>query len=129
MRWRFIVGSVALAGCNPSVADYCSPGSPECSAPDAAAGDAGRDGGAEAEVAPSGCDPTKPPHDESCVIDDAFGIFVSPAGSDANPGSKSAPVRSIGHAHGPGQGSSASVSTSAPARIRSNSWSALRATA
>ena len=51
----------------------------------------------EAEVAPSGCDPTKPPHDESCVIDDAFGIFVSPAGSDANPGSKSAPVRSIGH--------------------------------
>ncbi len=97
LRWRFIVGSVALAGCNPSVADYCSPGSPECSAPDAAAGDAGRDGGAEAEVAPSGCDPTKPPHDESCVIDDAFGIFVSPAGSDASPGSKLAPVRSIGH--------------------------------
>jgi hypothetical protein len=95
-RWRFIVGSVALAGCNPSVADYCSPGSPECSTQDAAMGDAGRDR-AEAEVAPSGCDPTKPPHDESCVIDDAFGIFVSPAGSDANPGSKSAPVRSIGH--------------------------------
>jgi hypothetical protein len=97
LRWRFIVGSVALVGCNPSVADYCSPGSPECSAPDAAAGDAGRDGGAEAEVAPSGCDPTKPPHDETCVVDDAFGIFVSLAGSDASPGSKSAPVRSIGH--------------------------------
>jgi uncharacterized membrane protein YgcG len=97
LPWRFIVGSVALAGCNPSVADYCSPGSPECSAPDAAAGDAGRDGGAEAEVAPSGCDPTKPPYDEACVIDDAFGIFVSLAGSDANPGLKSAPVRSIGH--------------------------------
>jgi hypothetical protein len=97
LPWRFIVGSVALAGCNPSVADYCSPGSPECSATDAAAGDAGRDGGAEAEVAPSGCDPTKPPHDESCVIDDAFGIFVSLAGSDTTPGSKSAPVRSIRH--------------------------------
>jgi len=97
LPWRFIVGSVALAGCNPSVADYCSPGSPECSATDAAVGDAGRDGGAEAEVAPSGCDPTKPPHDESCVIDDAFGIFVSPAGSDGNPGSKSAPTQTIGH--------------------------------
>ena len=96
--WRLIVGSVALAGCDPSVADYCSPGSPECSAPDAAGGDAGRDGGAEAEAAPSGCDPTKPPHDEPCVIDDAFGIFVSPAGSDANPGSKSAPTQTIGHA-------------------------------
>src|SRR5580704_5668317 len=100
LPWRFIVGSVALAGCNPSVADYCSPGSPECSAPDAAVGDAGRDGGAEAEAeaAPPGCDSTKPPHDASCVIDDAFGIFVSPAGADANAGSKSAPVRSIGHA-------------------------------
>ncbi|HTB72206.1 MAG TPA: hypothetical protein VK762_03125, partial [Polyangiaceae bacterium] len=100
LPWRFIVGSVALAGCNPSVADYCSPGSPECSAPDAAMADAGRDGGAEAEAeaAPSGCDPTKAPHDEPCVIDDAFGIFVSPAGADRNLGSKSAPVRSIGHA-------------------------------
>jgi hypothetical protein len=97
LPWRFIVGSVALGGCNPSVADYCSPGSPECTAPDAAADDAGRDAGAEAEVAPSGCDPTKAPHDEACVIDDAFGVFVSPAGSDANPGSKSAPVQSIGH--------------------------------
>jgi hypothetical protein len=100
LPWRFIVGSVALAGCNPSVADYCSPGAPECSAPDAAMGDAGRDGGAEAgaEAAPPGCDPTKPPHDESCIIDDAFGIFVSPAGSDANPGSKSAPAQTLGHA-------------------------------
>jgi hypothetical protein len=97
LPWQFIVGAAALVGCSPSVADYCSPGSPECSAPDAAASDAGRDGGAEAEVAPSGCDPTKPPHDESCVIDDAFGIFVSPAGSDANPGSKTASVRSVGH--------------------------------
>jgi hypothetical protein len=93
---RFIIGAVAVAGCNPSVADYCSPGSPECSATDAAMGDAGRDAGAEAETAASGCDATKPPHDESCVLDDAFGVFVSPAGSDANPGSKSAPVRSIG---------------------------------
>jgi hypothetical protein len=98
LPWRFIVGSVALAGCNPSVADYCSSGSPECSAPDAAAGDAGRDGAGEAEVAPSGCDPTKAPHDEPCVIDDAFGIFVSPSGSDANPGSKAAPTQTIGHA-------------------------------
>jgi hypothetical protein len=61
-------------------------------------GDARRDGPAEAEVAPFGCDATKPPHDESCVIDDAFGVFVSPAGSDTNPGSKSAPTKTIGHA-------------------------------
>ncbi|MGH7437876.1 MAG: hypothetical protein ACRENE_19530, partial [Polyangiaceae bacterium] len=87
----------ALAGCNPSVADYCSPGSPECTAFDASA-EAARECGPEAEAAPSACDPTKPPHDEGCVIDDAYGIFVSPAGSDTNPGSKAAPLGSIGHA-------------------------------
>ena len=109
-RW-FLVGAGVLAGCGPSVAEYCAAGSPECSAADAAVGDAtpdhrieadvvvaALDGGLEAEVAPSSCDPTKSPHDEPCVIDTAFGIFVSPAGSDTDPGLKSAPVRSIGRA-------------------------------
>ena len=96
--WRLIVLPLAVGSCGPSVADFCAPGSPECSALDATAGDTAPDGGAEAGVAPSGCDPVKSPRDEACVIDEAFGIFVSPAGSDANPGSKAAPARTIGHA-------------------------------
>ena len=135
-RW-FLLGAGVLAGCGPSVAEYCAAGSPECSPADAAVGDAAPDarmeaevgnsaldggleaavgdaapddrveaevgnsaldGGLEAEVAPPACDPTKSPHDEPCVVDTAFGIFASPAGSDTDPGSKSAPVRTIGRA-------------------------------
>jgi uncharacterized membrane protein YgcG len=135
-RW-FFLGAGVLAGCGPSVAEYCAAGSPECSPADASVGDAAPDdrieaevgnsaldggleaavgdaapddrveaevgnsaldGGLEAEVAPPACDPTKSPHDEPCVVDTAFGIFASPAGSDTDPGSKSAPVRTIGRA-------------------------------
>ncbi|MDP9149453.1 MAG: DUF1565 domain-containing protein [Myxococcota bacterium] len=108
-RW-FLLGAGVLAACGPSVTEYCAAGTPECSPVDAAVGDtapddrieaevvdAALDGGREAEVAPA-CDPTKSPHDEPCAVDTAFGIFVSPAGSDTDPGSKSAPVRSIGRA-------------------------------
>ena len=97
LRW-LLFGPAALAGCGPSVADYCAPGSPECSSADATASDATPDGKAEAGVAPLGCDPAKAPHDEPCVVDDAFGVFASPVGSDTNLGSKSAPVRTIGRA-------------------------------
>ena len=97
----WIVGVVAaLSGCSPSVADYCAPGSPECSAVDAAARDGATDAdaGVEAEGATTGCDVAKSPHDEPCVIDDAYGIFVSASGSDTNAGSRAAPARTIGHA-------------------------------
>jgi hypothetical protein len=48
------------------------------------------------------CDPTKSPHDEPCVIDEAYGVFVAPSangGSDTTgDGSKMKPFASIGHA-------------------------------
>jgi hypothetical protein len=80
-----------VAACNPSVANYCAPGTPECSPADAAASDAAT--GVEAGA----CDPTKPPSAEPCVITEAYGVFVSPSGSDGNSGTRTAPVQTIGH--------------------------------
>ncbi len=42
------------------------------------------------------CDPTQAPHDAPCVVDDRYGVFVSPAGADANPGTRAAPLRTVG---------------------------------
>jgi len=43
------------------------------------------------------CDPTWEPSDNECVIDDEFGIFVAPSGTDgATCGSKAAPCKSVG---------------------------------
>jgi len=100
MRWRawlLGMGASGLAGCNPSVADYCAQGTPECSPADAAARDGAMAVGSEAGADASACDPTKAPHDASCVITEAYGVFVSPAGSDSNVGTRSAPARTIGH--------------------------------
>lgn len=57
-------------------------------------GDGGRDGDATIDV-PPGCDLTKSVKDAPACVDDAVGIFVSPAGNDGADGTKSAPVRSI----------------------------------
>ncbi|MGH7735220.1 MAG: hypothetical protein ACREOE_16410, partial [Gemmatimonadales bacterium] len=57
-RW-LAVGSLGLGACGPSVADYCAPGTPECTAPEGGwldgqvdgapeTGTAGGDGGADA---------------------------------------------------------------------------------
>jgi hypothetical protein len=103
------IGAGGLAGCNPSVSDYCAPGTPECTSRDAASEDAISDAISEnADAQPAGdstttipegamCDRTKSPHDDPCVIDEAYGVFVSPMGSDANPGTRSAPTLTIGH--------------------------------
>jgi hypothetical protein len=58
-------------------------------------GDGSRDAGDG-----STCDPTKSPHDDPCVVDDAYGVFVAAhAGSDATgDGSKAKPYATIGHA-------------------------------
>jgi hypothetical protein len=45
-----------------------------------------------------GCDTTKTPSAESCLINEAYGVFVAPSGDDANPGTKAAPMKSIGAA-------------------------------
>jgi hypothetical protein len=84
------MGAGALAGCSPSVVDYCAPGTPECANmnADASVGDAEAGGG---------CDPSQTPHDSPCALDEAYGVFVSPAGADTNPGTRAAPLRTIGH--------------------------------
>src|ERR1019366_4542244 len=85
-----------LSGCNPSVADYCAPGTPECTPPD---GGAGRDGAGGSDASPDvgGCDPSQSPSEEGCVVAEAYGVFVSPAGSDTNAGTRSAPLATLGH--------------------------------
>jgi len=85
-----------LSGCNPSVADYCAPGTPECTPAD---GGGGPDGAGRSEASPDvgGCDPSKSPSEEACVVAEAYGVFASPAGSDSNAGTRSAPVATLGH--------------------------------
>jgi hypothetical protein len=85
-----------LSGCNPSVADYCASGTPECTPADGGAGPDGA-GGSEASPDVGGCDPSKSPSEEACVVAETYGVFVSPAGSDSNTGTRSAPVATLGH--------------------------------
>jgi len=47
---------------------------------------------------PPTCDASLGPTEDACVIDEAFGVFVSPAGDDENEGSREAPVRTLAHA-------------------------------
>lgn len=107
----WMAGLGILAGCDSGLAGFCAPGTPECTAPDSGIGimpDAARPGdgspGPDGSMGPPldasdalACDPTAPPHVESCVIDDAYGVFVSPSGSDFNPGTRAAPVKTIAH--------------------------------
>lgn len=54
-------------------------------------GGAGGDGG--------GCDTTKSPSSEACLVADEYGVFVSPSGDDTtNDGTKSKPFKTIGKA-------------------------------
>jgi hypothetical protein len=107
MAWAkgwLAVGFSGLGACSPSIADYCAPGTPECTVPEGGLPDGQVDGGAETGAAGaeggadgSSCNPASTPHDAPCVINTAYGIFVSPSGSDNAPGTKSAPVGTIGH--------------------------------
>ena len=94
--WMFWIGAGGLAACNPTLADYCAQGTPECTAADGGSRDAASDGANEGGRDSFACDPTRSPHDDGCVIDAAYGVFVSPAGSDSNQGTKAAPLRTIG---------------------------------
>jgi hypothetical protein len=51
------------------------------------------------EVGPV-CEAGADPAVEPCVVNDGYGVFVSPAGRDNSDGSKAAPFRTIGHAIG-----------------------------
>jgi Protein of unknown function (DUF1565) len=78
------------------------------------AGDGGTDGDGSAGDGGDGsladesvCDPTRTPAEDPCVIDELYGVFVSPTGADTNLGTRAAPVRTITKAmalaHGPMQ--------------------------
>ena len=59
--------------------------------------DAGGQDGGDAEAEPY-CDPTWMPEDDSCVVDDAYGVFVSPSGSDVvGCGGQSNPCATLGY--------------------------------
>jgi cysteine-rich repeat protein len=48
------------------------------------------------QVPPPTCDSTKSPHDDPCVIDEAFGVFVDPdAGDDLNAGTRASPLKTL----------------------------------
>ncbi|WP_394827594.1 DUF1565 domain-containing protein [Pendulispora albinea] len=47
---------------------------------------------------PGDCTLTQEPKDNPACVDDRVGIFVSPLGDDANPGTKAQPVRTLGKA-------------------------------
>jgi hypothetical protein len=44
----------------------------------------------------STCDGAKAPNDDPCVIDERYGVFVSPLGADTSTGTRAAPVLTIG---------------------------------
>ena len=74
------------------------------SGPDQDAGDAGDAADGFDGFDGYACDPSQPPHDQPCVIDERYGLFVAPAasgGSDATgDGTRAKPYASIGHALG-----------------------------
>ena len=78
-------------------ASSSSPDDARASLPDGTTEDGSTIG---ADGAPKGCDETKNPHDERCLVNDATGVFVapSPAGNDASPGTMMAPFATIGKA-------------------------------
>jgi hypothetical protein len=63
-------------------------------------GDAGSDGASGADSGAGGtgerCDPASAPAEDVCVLDDAFGVFVSPAGDDEDgDGSRARPFKTL----------------------------------
>jgi hypothetical protein len=91
-----LLGGAGALACNPSLADYCAPGTPECTPVDGGSRDAGSDSAAEGGQDAAACNRASAPHDSACVIDEAYGVFVSPAGSDSNPGTRAAPLLTLG---------------------------------
>ncbi|HEY4013585.1 MAG TPA: hypothetical protein VGM06_09620, partial [Polyangiaceae bacterium] len=64
---------------------------------DADAGDSAADTGMDAADGFDGftCNPTKSPHDDSCVLANTLGVFVSSTGMDTNAGTEQSPLKTI----------------------------------
>ncbi len=84
--------AVAAGSCS-NDADNCETTKTCQPPPDAQGGDSGGTGGDGGT-----CDSTKTPSEDPCVIEDSYGVFVSPTGSDTANGKKSAPYKTIGRA-------------------------------
>jgi hypothetical protein len=98
-----LVFVLVLGGCPQfgELCDYvtCDAGVDDGSAPDSATPDSSTDGKADADPPPPGCDTPNEPlkNPEKCLVD-SFGVFVSPTGDDANPGTKAKPFKTLGKA-------------------------------
>lgn len=87
--------ALTMAACPASLDDECAKGA--CvAASTSSGGEGGTDAGPDATPIDPCATPTNPP-DPKC-LDDSTTLFVSPTGSDANPGTKAAPLQSIGAA-------------------------------
>ena len=88
-----VVLFAALVACGADSSSSISPGS------DAVDSGLSTDAGSDAPTLPPGCDPTKAPADDACVIDDVAGVFVSPTGDDTTgQGTKTAPYKTFAKA-------------------------------
>jgi hypothetical protein len=89
-------GSISEAG-DASVAMDATPtdANGEQASPDADSGAPGSD--ARPDAIPDGpvCDPTSSPSVSTCVIDERYGVFVTPTGDDAAAGTRAAPLRTM----------------------------------
>ncbi len=87
--------SYGLLGCDTSIT--CSD---TATCPPEGPGDAASDTGLESGADGSTCDPTKTPSEAPCLIDEQFGVFVSPRGNDSGMGTKAAPYKTLAKALG-----------------------------
>jgi hypothetical protein len=121
-RWMLWLGVMAAAllvvafgyGCGETTAGTCADngtcvneagafdGAPDVSVvPEAGGGgDDGGTGSSEAgssggEAGPSACNTAGEPKDTPCLIDEMYGVFVSPAGNDGAAGTRAAPLKTL----------------------------------
>lgn len=92
LRSTFLTGLLALGtACGGTQAASEAGGSGGGSSSSSSGGEGGEGG-----EGPVDCDESASPKEQSCLVDDAYGIFVSSAlGDDKNDGSKMAPVKSL----------------------------------
>lgn len=94
-------GAAGSSGANAAGAGGASGAAGSGDASSGAAGEsgAGNDAGAAGSAgAGSACNPAASPADDSCVIDERYGVFVSPEGSDDGDGSRAAPFATLSRA-------------------------------
>lgn len=93
------LGLLGFVGCASFEASFCDYGF--CSGttdggPDGSTADSSTDAGRDADPPPPGCDTPNEPlkNPEKCLVD-TLGVYVSPTGDNANPGTKAKPVKTI----------------------------------